>query len=116
VAELLLAHLRASEVADDQLEAGDDERRLLGPAEQAVELEGGVLGEDLAVRPEPDAGAGAVLRDPAALGPSPSKTPGSPCLKESPCRVGDRSTSMSIREESALTTESPTPCSPPVAT
>ena len=52
----------------------------------------------------------------AALGPSPSKTPGVPCLNERPCWEGALSTSMSIRDDSALTTESPTPCRPPVAT
>ncbi len=50
-----------------------------------------------------------------ASGPSPSKTPGTPRRKLSPWRVGERSTSMSIRDDSALTTESPTPCRPPVA-
>src|SRR5205085_9099526 len=34
VAELLLAHLRTAQVADDQLQTGDDERRLLGPPEE----------------------------------------------------------------------------------
>ena len=67
VAELLLAHLRPAQVADDQLETGHDERGLLGAAEQPLELERGVLGEDLPVRPEADAGAGPGLGDPAAL-------------------------------------------------
>ena len=39
VAELLLDRLVAAQVADHQLEAGHDERRLPGPAEQPVELE-----------------------------------------------------------------------------
>ena len=51
-----------------------------------------------------------------ALGPSPSKTPGAPRRKEMPCWEGDRSTSTSSRDDSALTTEAPTPCRPPVAT
>ena len=51
----------------------------------------------------------------SAVGPSPSKTPGTPRRKLRPCRAGERSTSMSMRDESALTTESPTPCRPPVA-
>ena len=33
-----------------------------------------------------------------------------------PAGTGERSTSMSIRDESALTTDRPTPCRPPVAT
>ena len=49
-------------------------------------------------------------------GPSPSKTPGTPRWKLSPCCAGERSTSMSIRDDSALTTDRPTPCRPPVAT
>ena len=40
VAELLLDRLVAAQVADHELEAGDDERRLPGPAEQLVEVEG----------------------------------------------------------------------------
>ena len=51
-----------------------------------------------------------------AFGPSPSKTPGTPRWKLSPCWLGERSTSMSIRVDSALTTDRPTPCRPPVAT
>ena len=50
---------------------GHDERRLTGPAEQTLELERGVLGEDLAVRPEPDAGAGPALGHAAALARQP---------------------------------------------
>ena len=129
VAELLLAHLRAAQVADDQLEAGHDERRLPGPAEQVLEDERRVLGEDLPVRPEPDPGAGPGPWRPGsplrvspdfavndAVGPSPSKTPGTPRRKDIPCWDGDRSTSTSSRADSALTTEAPTPCRPPVAT
>ncbi len=52
----------------------------------------------------------------AALGPSPSNTPAAPRWKLRPWAEGERSTSMSIRADSALTTESPTPCRPPVAT
>ena len=52
----------------------------------------------------------------AAVGPSPSKVPGTPRWNEMPCWEGERSTSMSIRDESALTTDRPTPCRPPVAT
>ena len=33
-----------------------------------------------------------------------------------PCWAGERSTSTSSRADSALTTEAPTPCRPPVAT
>ena len=51
----------------------------------------------------------------AAAGPSVSKTPGTPRQKLRPCRLGGRSTSTSMRAESALTTERPTPCRPPVA-
>ena len=51
-----------------------------------------------------------------AVGPSPSNTPGAPRRKLIPWADGDRSTSMSIRDDSALTTESPTPWRPPVAT
>ncbi len=72
VAELLLdraAALRAGAalVPDHQLEPGHDERRLSGTPEQTLELERRVLGEDLAVGPEPDAGAGLALGDPFAL-------------------------------------------------
>ena len=45
-----------------------------------------------------------------------SKTPGTPRWKDMVCVAGARSTSTSRRAESALTTEDPTPCSPPVAT
>ena len=62
----------------------------------------------LRVRPLPG------LKD--AAGPSAAKTPGLPRAKLIPWLDGDRSTSMSMRAESALTTESPTPCRPPVAT
>ncbi len=71
VAELLLDGGVAAQVADDQLEAGHDERGLPGPAEQSLELEPRVLGEDLPVRPEADAGAGLALRDPLALARQP---------------------------------------------
>ena len=57
----------AALVADDELEARDDERRLPGAADQALQLEPGVLGEDLPVRPEADPGAGPALGDPLAL-------------------------------------------------
>ncbi len=49
-------------------------------------------------------------------GPSPVKTPGAPRWKDIPWMVGARSTSTSSRDDSALTTEAPTPCRPPVAT
>ena len=61
----------APQVADHQLEPGHDERRLTGPAEQPLELERRVLGEDLPVRPEADAGAGPALGHPAALAGQP---------------------------------------------
>ena len=67
VTELLLDRGVATQVADHQLEARHDERRLSRPAQESVELEGRVLGEDLSVGPEPDVGAGLRLRDPAAL-------------------------------------------------
>ena len=51
-----------------------------------------------------------------AAGPSVSKTPGAPRRKLMPWADGDRSTSMSIRADNALTTDRPTPCRPPVAT
>ena len=51
-----------------------------------------------------------------ASGPSPEKTPGTPRRKLMPCCAGVRSTSTSSRADSALTTEAPTPCRPPVAT
>ena len=44
------------------------------------------------------------------------RRPGTPRRNDMPCWDGDRSTSTSIRAESALTTEAPTPCRPPVAT
>ena len=121
---------RAAQVPDHQLQAGDDERGLPGPPEQALELEGRVLGEDLAVRPEPDAGAGPALRDPVALA-------GQPRLRGSNAAVGTvavedarhaaveatgpAGTATGRRRcpsaaESALTTDRPTPCRPPVAT
>jgi hypothetical protein len=50
-----------------------------------------------------------------ASGPVPANTPGAPRRKDMPCWAGDRSTSTSSRADSALTTEAPTPCSPPVA-
>ena len=68
------------------------------------------LATRLPLRVRPDCGVK------AAEGPSPSKTPGTPRWKDRPCCEGERSTSMSIRSDSALTTDRPTPCSPPVAT
>ena len=50
-----------------------------------------------------------------AVGPVPSKRPGTPRRKDIPQVDPLRSTSTSSREDSALTTEEPTPCSPPVA-
>ena len=67
VEELLLDRLGAAAVPDHQLESRDDVRRLPGSAEEALELDGGVLGEDLPVRPEVDAGARPALGDPLAL-------------------------------------------------
>ena len=58
------------------------------------------LATRLPLRVSPDFGVN------AAVGPSPSKTPGTPRWKDMPCWDGERSTSMSIRDESALTTES----------
>ncbi len=71
VAELLLDRLRAAQVADHELEAGHDERRLAGPGDQLVVVERRVLGEDLPVRPEPDPGAGDALLHPGALAGQP---------------------------------------------
>ena len=51
-----------------------------------------------------------------AVGPSRVEDPGAPRRKLMPWADGDRSTSMSMRADSALTTERPTPCRPPVAT
>ena len=48
-------------------------------------------------------------------GPSEANAPGTPRWKLIPCVAGERSTSTSSRAESALTTEAPTPWSPPVA-
>ena len=62
------------------------------------------------LRDSPDCGVN------PAVGPSPSNTPGLPRWKDMPWIAGARSTSTSSRDDSALTTEAPTPCSPPVAT
>ena len=48
-------------------------------------------------------------------GPSPGNTPGTPRWNDIAWVAGERSTSTSSRAESALTTEQPTPCRPPVA-
>ena len=45
-------------IAHDDLQAGYEERRLTGAADELVVLEGRVLREDLAVGPVPHAGAG----------------------------------------------------------
>ena len=129
VAELLLDRVGTAQVADHELEPGHDERRLAGAGDQLVVDELGVLGEDLPVRPEPDPGAGLALRDPLALagqarlrlelrrvGTVVREDAGNPRWNDMPCWDGDRSTSTSSRDESALTTEAPTPCRPPVAT
>ena len=92
-------------------------------------VEGRVLGEDLPVRPEPDPGAGHALADPGALAGQPGlrgerrrravavEDAGDAAVEgHAPGWPGERSTSTSIRAESALTTEAPTPCRPPVAT
>ena len=71
VLEALLDRLLAPQVADDDLEAGHDEGGLPSAREQLVEDVGGVAGEDLAVRPEPDAGAAAALGDAGALAGQP---------------------------------------------
>ena len=118
VAELLLDRGLAPQVADHQLQAGHDERRLAGAAEQALELERRVLGEDLAVRPELDPGAGAPLPTRLPLRVRPDfcgerrlgavtlEDAGHAAVEAQPLLAGERSTSMSIRAESALTTES----------
>ena len=48
-------------------------------------------------------------------GAGPSKTPGTPRRKLITCTRPSRSTSTSSRDESALTTDAPTPWSPPEA-
>ncbi len=48
-------------------------------------------------------------------GPASAKTPGKPRWKDITWVAGERSTSTSSRDDSALTTEAPTPCRPPVA-
>ena len=50
-----------------------------------------------------------------AFGPAPSKVPGTPRRNDIAYVAPFRSTSTSSRLDSALTTEAPTPCSPPVA-
>ena len=52
----------------------------------------------------------------ARPGPRVAKTPGTPRWNDIPWVAGERSTSTSRRAESALTTDEPTPCRPPVAT
>ncbi len=91
-------------------EPGDDERGLPRPGDQLVPGELRVAGEDLAVGPEPDPGAGDALLDPAALvqprlllerrptAPSPANTPGKPRWKDIAWVAGDRSTSTSRRD------------------
>src|SRR5262245_57958871 len=48
-------------------------------------------------------------------GPGPEKTPGVPRLNDTDQVAPSRSTSTSSRDDSALTTDAPTPCSPPDA-
>ncbi len=55
-------------------------------------------------------------REAPPSGPSPAKTPGAPRWKLMCWVAGERSTSTSRRADSALTTDEPTPCRPPVAT
>ena len=71
VADLLLEELRPAQVADDQLQPRHDVGGLPGPPDQALDLEPGVLGEGLAVRPELDPGARPVLADAFALAGEP---------------------------------------------
>ena len=56
--EDLLGGLLAARVADDDGQARHEERGLPGPGDQAVEVEGGVLEEDLVVGPVAHPGAG----------------------------------------------------------
>ncbi len=67
VPEALLDRLGTAQVADRDLQAGDDERGLPGSRDQLVEGELRVLGEDLPVRPEADPGAADALAHPGAL-------------------------------------------------
>ena len=55
------------------------------------------------------------LRVKSASGPSPANSPVTPRRKLAAQVRPSRSTSMSSRDASALTTEAPTPCSPPEA-
>src|SRR5690606_38047714 len=50
-----------------------------------------------------------------ALGPGPSKMPGTPRRKDISCTLPSRLTVTSNRNDSALTADAPTPCSPPEA-
>src|SRR5699024_10876440 len=50
-----------------------------------------------------------------ACGPSPVKVPGTPRRKDIPHTVAPRVTRTSNRDDSAFTTDDPTPCRPPVA-
>ena len=59
----LVVRLVAALVADDDLEPGHEERGLAGAARELLELERGVLREDLPVGPVADAGAGDALGD-----------------------------------------------------
>ena len=120
-------------VADDDLEPGHEERGLARARRELLELEGGVLREDLPVGPVADAGAGDARAAPCPStrsslrssngvngesgdgSPLSAKTPGSPRWNDIAQVLPPRSTSTSRRSESALTTEAPTPCRPPDA-
>src|SRR5262249_55561707 len=67
VLEVLLGDLVAALVPNHQQESRHQERRLPRPRDQFVVVEGRVAGEDLPVRPVPDAGAGDTLLRPAGL-------------------------------------------------
>ena len=67
------------------------------------------------VRGQVPAMSSPLLRVKSPTGPTPSNTPGTPRLKDMVWVFAPRSTSISRRAESALTTEAPTPCSPPEA-
>ena len=77
---------------------------------QGGEVELG-LGEGLARGQEGDLGAAAGAS--ALAAPTASGASGTPSRKRMKCSVPSRQMRRSSRSESALTTETPTPCSPP---
>ena len=90
---------------DAAIEIGFRARHL----EDARGLEGGLGAENLRVGPEPDLGAAPVGRA-AGFSSLPFGLPRSNAILYSIC---SRATSTSMRSDSALATETPTPCRPP---